>query len=571
MDRVLRGASLRKWASLGGLLTMLAGAAWLPVAVRPAPSIKTLTVSLTGTAAPVGVTATPLTPASSCTNQFVTQTLDHVTAPRGAVVHQFDSNGSGVAIDDLNGDGQLDIVLANLNGPATILWNRGNFHFEKQVLPDENSLAVNLVDVDGDGRLDIVFTHSAAGVSYWHNDGAAGATAPTFTRQALANVIKPAHSMAWADLNGDGTLDFVTGSYDAELNLVLGNAFLFSDGAGVYAYTQQHGSFVPQRLSNKSQALAIALIDVNGDSRPDILVGNDFDMPDMTWLSTPSGWQAAAPFAQTAHHTMNFDWGDIDNNGSFELFSTDMNPYELGVQSVAHWLPMMATMTHRVPRGDPQTDTNVLQVLTSDHRYHNQATQRGVAATGWSWTGKFGDLNNDGFLDLYVVNGMIDSDLLGYLPQGELVEENQALRNLGDGTFVPATAWKLGSTSSGRGMSMADLNGDGQLDIVVNNLRSPAQLFENQLCGGNAVEVDLRWPASRNTHAIGAQVILRTSAGTFTRDVRASSGYLSGDPSRVHFGIPAGATISRLDILWPDGQVSSVAAPAPNARLTITR
>jgi hypothetical protein len=267
---------------------------------------------------------------------------------------------------------------------------------------------------------------------------------------------------------------------------------------------------------------------------------------------------------------MSFDWGDIDNNGSFELLATDMKPYDLGVKTLAEWLPMMATM-RRVPRGSPQRDENVLQVLEADHRYHNQSDERGIDATGWSWSGKFGDLDNDGFLDLYIVNGMIDIDLFDYLPGGELVEANQAFRNLGGETFASAPQWGLESTASGRGLSLADLDNDGDLDMVVNNLRSAAQLFENQLCGGAGLEVDLRWADSANTRALGAQLILHTSAGTYTRDVRAGSGYLSGDPARVHFGVPTGATLLRLEVLWLDGRVSSIEAPTTNTLLTITR
>jgi hypothetical protein len=376
--------------------------------------------------------------------------------------------------------------------------------------------------------------------------------------------------MAWGDVNGDGTLDLVTGSYDAELNLQPGGSFLFSDGAGIYYYAHHGDSFLPKRLAPKSQALVIALFDANADGRPDILVGNDFNVPDQAWLQTGSEWQAATPFAKVSQHTMSFDWGDIDNNGSFELFATDMKPYDIDVQTMANWLPLMAAM-RRVPQADPQITQNVLQVLGSDRRFHNQAVERGLDASGWSWSGKFGDLNNDGSLDLYIVNGMIDSDLLNHLPSGELVEENQAFRNWGDGTFAPAPEWGLGSTASGRGLSLADLDGDGDLDAVVNNLRSPAQLFENQLCGGAGLEVDLHWSTSANTHALGAQLILSTSAGTYTRDVRAGSGYLSGDPARIHFGIPHGATIDRLDIVWPDGSVSGLATPIANTLLSITR
>jgi hypothetical protein len=166
---------------------------------------------------------------------------------------------------------------------------------------------------------------------------------------------------------------------------------------------------------------------------------------------------------------------------------------------------------------------------------------------------------------------MIAADLFRHLPNDELVEANQAFRSDGGQHFIPAPEWGLGSTASGRGMSMADLDNDGDLDIVVNNLRTPAQLFENRLCNGEGVEVDFRWASSRNTRALGAVVTLHTSAGVMTREVRAGSGYLSGDPSRLHFGFPAGTAPERLEVRWPDGFLSVIESPAANTLLTVTR
>lgn len=518
---------------------------------------------------PAQISTQALALAQPCTGAFVAHTLDYGTTSTSNVA-VYEANGAGLAIGDLDGDRRLDIVMSNLAGPNAILWNQGDFQFHREDLSFGNSRAAAIVDVDADGKPDVVFTRRFEKPTLLHNTGQAGAG--RFAVGDLPGVNNPFYSMTWGDLDGDGRLALIAGSYDTELLKQAGPIFeQQGGGVGVFIYRRQGDTFEAQRLAETADALAIALPDLDGDGRTDIVVGNDFNRPDYAWVQPNGSWQVAAPFAYTSENTMSLDVGDIDNNGRAEIFATDMKPANKDLATMARWLPMMKLMTKPLTSSDPQHVENTLQVSDGNGHWSNQGYERFVDSSGWSWSGKFGDLDNDGFLDIYVVNGMIAAGLFDYLPNHELVEPNIAYQNDGRGSFTLASQWGLGALASGRGMSMADLNGDGKLDIVVNNLQSPAQLFENRLCGGAGLEVDLFWPISQNTRAIGAQLALHTSAGTYYRDVRASSGYLSGDPPQIHFGLPRDAVAQRLEIRWPDGKVSNIANPAVQTLLSVTR
>lgn len=550
----------------------MAVASTLTAACAPAkpetPAITRLAATADSPTASVSVASTPLkTPAEPCSASFAAHDLDHTTQAPGAVARLFDSNGSGLAVADLDGDGAQDIVLGNLAGPTSILWNQGGLAFARQELPAVRRVrAVALVDVDGDGRQDITLTNGVAAPAVFLNQGDR-----SFQLSPLPDVRRPAYAMNWNDLDRDGDLDLVTGSYDAGRMVETGSNYLFAEGAGVNVYLHDGDAWQSTQLTTTANALAIGLWDLNGDQRPDIWVGNDFDDRDEIWLQTDGGWQPATPFRRYSHSTMGIDRGDLDGNGTGEFFATDMKPYRRDPQTTAAWLPLMEKGYQSRRQDSPQISENTLQVWTGE-RYQNQAYDRSIDAAGWAWSGKFGDLDLDGDLDLYVANGMIAVDLLAHLPNGELLEENQAFRNDGTGHFAVAREWGLASTRSGRGMSMADFDLDGDLDIVVNNLGSPAQLFENRLCAeGASLEVDLRQPGTANPFAVGATALLHTDKGALLRDVRAVSGYLSGDPARLHFGISQGAAVEALEIRWPDGAVSQVERPTAGQLLTITR
>lgn len=501
---------------------------------------------------------------TACSGAFVTHELDHITTvPGGDTVQMFEANGSGLAVNDLNNDGLLDIVLGNHAGQNTILWNEGGLSFRTTHMPMGDTRAITLIDYNLDGWLDIFLTRTASAPNLWLNQGD-----ETFQQTVINSLSEPLYAIDWGDIDSDGDLDLVGGTYDAGLLSDFGQEFLLNRRGGVYIYQNVDGLKSGVPLIDTAQALTVMLLDINHDRRLDILVGNDFAVPDYVWHNLPSGWQRA-DFKTSTYSTMSFDAGDVNNDGSREIFATDMMPY--AGEPLSIWQPIIdSILNKKLAPDDPQIMQNVLQVAGASG-YYNDAPSRGLAATGWSWSGKFGDLNQDGFLDLYVVNGMIEYTTFAHLPNHELVEENQAFANNGVNGFELMPQWALNSRLSGRGMSMADFDMDGDLDIVVNNLRGRAILFANQLCEGRSLQVELHWSGNSNPQAIGATLALETSMGTLYRDVRAGSGYLSGDASRVHFGFPVATELYSLTITWPDGLESHIEGLTPQSLLTITR
>ena len=215
-----------------------------------------------------------------------------------------------------------------------------------------------------------------------------------------------------------------------------------------------------------------------------MLVGNDFSVRDQVWHNDGSGGFAPIdPFARSAAHPMSFDTGDVDGDGVEEMFLTDMRPATTDTARLAEWIPLMSTMNKLDNPTSHQKVRNVLQVPQADGTFRDDAERAGIDAAGWAWSARFGDLDNDGDVDLHVTNGMIAAETFHYLANAEIVEPNIAFTNRGDGSFGIAD-WGLGSTASGRGSVLVDLDLDGRLDVVVNNLDSPAVAFENRLCDG---------------------------------------------------------------------------------------
>ena len=236
--------------------------------------------------------------AGQCADQFITHDLPHITTTADGIIRMYEANGAGVAINDLDNDGDLDLVLGNYDNPNSIFWNEGDLNFRQELMPVGRTRAVNAVDVDGDGWTDLALTRVGGAINFWRNRGAelAAGEPGRFVQEFVNGLAKPAYAMDWADLDADGDLDAVTASYDIGLLTELGNEYLLKDEAGVYIHWNEAGEFRAQRLAEEAQALAIALWDEDGDGRLDLLVGNDFALPDQFWRNHADGWQPASVF-----------------------------------------------------------------------------------------------------------------------------------------------------------------------------------------------------------------------------------------------------------------------------------
>ena len=279
-----------------------------------------------------------------CVDSFIPHKLSFANGLRVREIGLYINNGSGLAVNDLDNDGDLDIVFAAIDREVGIFWNQGNLGFEEERLDEKFPRGAATVDVDGDGNLDLVFSQRGLrGLTFWRNQGKV-VDGSRFVLDELPGVEAYAYTQAWGDVDGDGDLDLVTGSYNVEL-IQNGIALPERDPrAGVFYYENTPEGFIPQRLALSAETLSIALVDLDHDGYKDLWVANDFDLQDLIWLWKNDRWQAAAPFQQTPHSTMSTEWGHITNDERLALFSTDMMPYDHSPETEAAWGPVMESM-----------------------------------------------------------------------------------------------------------------------------------------------------------------------------------------------------------------------------------
>jgi hypothetical protein len=512
------------------------------------------------------------------------------------------SMGASVSIVDFDRDGWPDIYVTNSAiGSKNALYRNmhdGTFKdvAEEMGIADVNQSGTGVStgavwgDYDNDGYEDL-FLIKWGRPELFHNDRGHGFT--RVTEQAGLPPWINANTAIWLDYDGDGLLDlFVGGYYSEDIDLwhltttrIMPDSFEYAKNGGrkYLFHNLGNGKFeeVSAQLGINSRrwALAAAAADLRGTGHPDLFVANDYGVSEIYFNDGKRfhevGEQTGVGFAPKSG--MNAAFGDILNQGRYAVYVSNISEDGILIQGNNLWVPKEGTAGDAI-------------------KYQNLARDFGVELGGWSFGAQFGDLNNDGTLDLYLTNGYISLDhnrsywydfskvaggnstIIGDAKnwpafEGRSLSGYQSKRvwlNDGAGKFIDV-AQAVGATDTydGRSVALVDLWNRGVLDVVVANQDGPLLLYKNTVVRENQwIEFELEGNGSNhngsNRSAIGAQVTLFWNGQQQVQEVSGGSGFAAQNDRRLHFGLGGNPDIEKAVVRWPSGKVQIIDQPAAN-------
>ncbi|CAM4125795.1 VCBS repeat-containing protein [Zobellia roscoffensis] len=512
--------------------------------------------------------------------------------------------GAGVAVGDIDNDGLTDVYFSGNMVSGRLYRNKGNFQFEditekSGLLNTRWGTGVSMVDINQDGFLDIyVCVSGSAEVSERANMLYINNGDMTFTEMAeeygLADTRQSMHA-AFMDYDKDGDLDMYLlvnpAAYEYNVNVSKPREVEGQSVSNDRLYENMgNGKF--QDISDKAgivlegYGLGVGISDINGDNWPDIYVSNDFIGNDILYINQKDGTfkdQITEQIKHTSYAGMGNDVADVDNNGEPDIMVLDMRPEDNERQKLIISSTGYDRFQIMLDAGyNAQYSRNTLQLNQGRDKFSEVGFMAGISSTDWSWSPLLADYDNDGRKDLYVTNGFLrdlgDLDYIHYqkaydnpvgdvdtkiqmklksiseLPMADL--PNYAYRNKGDMTFEKVSnSWGVDKASCSHGAAYADLDNDGDLDLLVNNMDQPAFVYENVGLSeekNHYLKIKLKGEKG-NLQGIGSKLKLTTTDSEQFYQHYLSRGYESSVDPTAHFGLGQSKEVKSIEVWWPNG------------------
>ena len=525
--------------------------------------------------------------------------------------------GAGVGVGDFNNDGLQDIFFAGNMVPDKLYLNKGNLIFEDVTIKAgiKNfagwSTGVTIADINNDGHIDIYVSRELydenpewrRNLVYINNgDG-------TFTEKAeelsIANTERTRHA-TFLDFDKDGLLDLFLltqppnpgslSQYHSADNLLIPEYALklYKNNGTTFKDVSKTAGIDRTGFPN-----AVSASDINNDGWPDLYVANDFYAPDFLFLNNQDGTFTSIEknaLKQTSYYSMGVDVADINNDQNLDVFVLDMvSEDNFRLKSNMSGMNIGAFWKVVEDGGGYQYMYNTLQLNNGNETFSNIAQFTGMSATDWSWSNLIADFDNDGLKDTYVTNGLLrdirntdaDKNVAHYInttraqwlqnnPNAQNVKsiwdivdlekavsmvpsqplKNYAYQNLGDLEFKnTSTEWGLDNESFSNGSAYADLDNDGDLDLVVNNINSEAFIYRNNSeAKPNSNYLRIQLVDKNNRPTFGTRVNIYTQNGVQTLETTNVRGIYSTSEPTLHFGLKNLTQVDSITVVWPNGK-----------------
>ncbi len=551
------------------------------------------------------------------------------------LMYEYFYNGGGVACGDFNGDSILDLYFTSNMGDNKLYLNKGlSKENEVELQYIDVSLeskasgrtgpwktGVNVIDINSDGKLDIYLCYSGAMPAIkrknqlFVNQGNNNNGIPVFEDLAEEYGLASegfSNQSYFFDYDKDGDLDMILLNHNPKnlpiLNEVKTKELLSLDDPmkGIRLYRQDNNHFSDQTPksgingSELSYGLGVGISDINNDGWPDFYVSNDYSVPDYLYINNKNGTFTNTLPESIGHNSqfsMGNDIADINGDGNTDIVTLDMLPNDNERQKLLlapdnyskYDLNVRSGFNHQIMR-------NMLQLNNGNGTFSEIGQLAGISNTDWSWAALLADYDNDGFKDLFVTNGYnkdyTNLDFISYMDgfvksKGRLNRENvvEIIGNMPasdvknyiykgheQATFKNVTnEWGMGQISNSNGAIYADLDMDGDLDIVVNNVNKEAFLYENQadkISNSNYLNISLKG-IGQNISGIGAKLKVFSGNKIWVLEQFPARGYLSAVTPLLHVGL-GNASIDSIEIIWPSNKSEKLKNITPNQTLLIS-